>query len=351
MQDALSEVLSGSPSNGEPVNIMIQVRGVEQTIVDFLGPDIDAGFRIAQHADKRKLTIAANLAETLLLYSPQKSIEGLRIVGYRELKGVWNGRPYPIIWFYSDWSKIGDTFYYDDRDKSDIFRDVLDGKTEAVSVLDKIYTDLNRGEEINAIAHAIKETPPEEDNVVSAEINPVKLAEVHCAAVCFRPDGCILIARRPTTKRKFFEFGCGQVRLGQDFHDAIREGYKEDFSAELDFISKNPVNSYVIYGDRKVPGLLFYAELKNPDEVERNFLKSKHTEVRWLVPADVGTLDESEVVPDFAETVRRALKISEQRRKANPARAVQEGPASSAIGRSSTPCTAPARSPTTGRCG
>jgi hypothetical protein len=120
MQDALSEVLSGSPSAGEPDNIKIEVGGAEGGVVDFLGPDIDVGFRIAQYSDKRKLTISANLAQTLFLHSPQKSVEGLRIVGLQELKGVWNGRPYPIIWYYNDWSKIDETFYYDDDHKSPI---------------------------------------------------------------------------------------------------------------------------------------------------------------------------------------------------------------------------------------
>jgi len=109
MQEALSTALSGAVATGGPVNIRIQVPLDSNTNeVDFLGPDIDVGFRIAQFSDKRKLVVSANLANVLMTHSPRTSIDvkNLKIVALERLKGVWNGRPYPIIWYYNDWSKI-----------------------------------------------------------------------------------------------------------------------------------------------------------------------------------------------------------------------------------------------------
>lgn len=316
MQDALSAAIQGSSRTGSAVNIRIQFPlDASRNAVDFLGPDVDVGFRIAQFADKRKLVVSANLANVISTYSPRNSIDiaTLRIVAFERLKGVWNGRPYPIIWYHDDWGKIGDTFYYDDVGQ--IIKHVREVGGKDLSELNKVYSDLNRTHEISTIADAIKSAPADKSGSVEISENPAKLAEVHCAAVCFREDGRVLIGRRPSGKRRLkgvFEFGCGQLKPNQSFEECLRESYREDFGVGLKRISKLPINTYVIGGDRRIPGLLFYAELENPQDVESRFLKAKHTEIRWLDPSKLDQIDDSEYVPDFRTTVANALRAREE---------------------------------------
>jgi hypothetical protein len=65
---------------------------------DFLGPDIDTGFRLGKCTRSGMLVVSVELAE-LLSEAPGdlNPIIGKR-VGWEQLKGVWNDLAYPIIW-------------------------------------------------------------------------------------------------------------------------------------------------------------------------------------------------------------------------------------------------------------
>jgi hypothetical protein len=65
--------------------------------VDFIGPDIDLGFRVAKFARPSMITVPLDLAETLLKAANADRIE-FHLAGREPLKGVFNEWPYPIIW-------------------------------------------------------------------------------------------------------------------------------------------------------------------------------------------------------------------------------------------------------------
>ena len=71
---------------------------VDPSAYDFLGPEIDAGFRISKHSSPDKCAISIQLA-WLLTRSPQTvwNSESFSYVGRDQLKGVINDRPYPIV--------------------------------------------------------------------------------------------------------------------------------------------------------------------------------------------------------------------------------------------------------------
>ena len=312
MQNAIEKSLSGGAEQRNIRNMMIPVLTDEfLENKDFLGPDVDIGFRISKFADKRKLVVSANLVKCLMSRSPRESIalEDFKVVGIKVLKGVWGERPYPIIWYHEDWSRINETFYYDEIDCSDTIKAVINNNVRELPFLTKIYSDLNRQGEIDELITII-EGRSVVFPAVGEVVNRSKLAEVHCAAICFRENGLILLGRRPSTKRKFpgkWEFGCGQVHLGQDFHDCISESYREDFSAEFNYISRMPIQTYIIDGDRKVPGLLFYAEIKNPDDVISRFVSKKHTEIKWFDPSVRHDISESDYIPGFRAAIDAAV--------------------------------------------
>ena len=64
-------------------------------VEDFIGPSIDAGFRVAAAATPSKLVVSVDLA--LLLLAGTDPLE-LYFEGTESLHGVLDGRPYPIIW-------------------------------------------------------------------------------------------------------------------------------------------------------------------------------------------------------------------------------------------------------------
>ena len=82
---------------GFPVrNRKIRLPAIESE--DFLGPDIDTGFRIGKCTQPGMLVVSMKLAELLSETPGEINPVVGKIVGWEELKGVWNDKKYPIVW-------------------------------------------------------------------------------------------------------------------------------------------------------------------------------------------------------------------------------------------------------------
>lgn len=64
---------------------------------DFIGPDLDLGFRVTKFARPASLALSLDLVEALLDSKDAQEVD-LYMVGSEPLKGVMFGRPYPVIW-------------------------------------------------------------------------------------------------------------------------------------------------------------------------------------------------------------------------------------------------------------
>ena len=64
--------------------------------VDYLGPDVDLGFRLISQADRGQVILSLNLAEALASLPERRDIQ-FHYVDRKVLKGVFVGRPYPLI--------------------------------------------------------------------------------------------------------------------------------------------------------------------------------------------------------------------------------------------------------------
>ena len=67
-----------------------------QTYVDYLGPDVDAGFRLAGCVGRGQLIVSSNLVQLLAGMEESEGIQ-FHYVGRKVLKGVYKGRPYPLF--------------------------------------------------------------------------------------------------------------------------------------------------------------------------------------------------------------------------------------------------------------
>ena len=65
--------------------------------LDFIGPDIDLGFRISKFARPGSLVISLDVLE-VVLSAANAERAALYLMGKEPLKGVMFGRPYPIVW-------------------------------------------------------------------------------------------------------------------------------------------------------------------------------------------------------------------------------------------------------------
>ena len=98
--------------------------------LDFIGRDIDEGFRISKFAVKDRVIISPLLAGVISSFKTQmhstqtvseagSSINDIRndnfiITSYQKLKGLWNDRFVPIIMFFGDGSEGLNKFEYDE---------------------------------------------------------------------------------------------------------------------------------------------------------------------------------------------------------------------------------------------
>jgi hypothetical protein len=84
-----------SPNIEVEVPELAQSQGTTQT--DFIGPDIDLGFRITKFASPSAVSVSLDLLE-VVLRAKNRELLDFFLVGRQELKGVLFGRPYPAIW-------------------------------------------------------------------------------------------------------------------------------------------------------------------------------------------------------------------------------------------------------------
>lgn len=74
----------------------------EKYLYDYLGPSIDTGFRVLAESTARYFTLSVEVAWAIAEYqdhgqAPRVRPLPLELTEWRELKGVWNARPYPIF--------------------------------------------------------------------------------------------------------------------------------------------------------------------------------------------------------------------------------------------------------------
>lgn len=147
-----------------------------ETDIDFLGPDIDIGFRLSNYSRRGKLAACSNFAYLLWRKAvnqkktsmPISAIgDHMKIVAYEQLKGIWNDRRYPIIWFDKHWEKTEDMFLYDEEYYSDIVKQIKRGgkQPDHLSYIDKIYRDVGRKHDIERIGAYIDSLPEENPNI------------------------------------------------------------------------------------------------------------------------------------------------------------------------------------------
>lgn len=335
------------------VNIFERYKSQEgYEIFEFLGNDIDTGFRISKETQDGRMVLSYELA--YLVSRKTESLSHLHIITYRRLKGIWRDKLYPVIWyhdpqayldFYKKEFQLQESFTFDACDESDIIKEYYDNReqdrkegvirerkmyTEPHYALDKILMDRGLSEKIKHLQQLIQETTHDPTRYINRE-----LMELHCVAVCFKEDERgvrILAAKRQDTRKKHrgeWEFGCAKAVINKSIAQKIREEYKQDFGIEVEPVldeardNKEPV-PIALYqavhdpqsGDveKKDKGIITLARIVGNFEPEDFRSSDKHEKVEWITEADLPDIESrfEKRVPDFEQTLREAFeKIKE----------------------------------------
>ena len=294
---------------------------------DFFGEDIDQGFRLSKYTSQTKLIVDAKLA--YLMNSNENIIntecdyivkERVKIVGYRKLKGIWDNRIYPIIWYHKEWSSPEKMYLYDEFETNSIVQDLKQNEyaTEDLDTINKIIDELGLCDSCERIVETLNNAKSQ--NKLSKHNNS-NLLEIHFATVCIRTDKKeALIVKRAVGREllpSLWEFGCAKGNKNWSIGRSIKDEYKDDFGIDIDVIVDEktkendpiPITTYEIKKNRKFyKGIIFVAKIiSEPDKIALD--EKKHCEFKWIGESDIDTFDEDITVPNFKLTLRKAFKL------------------------------------------
>lgn len=95
-----SEIEDYYTASGDLLNRFHAGNPASDIIVDYIGPSIDTGFRIASFASSRKMAVSVDVAYMLSMTTFHGELSQIDIFydGYNSLKGVMGGASYPMFW-------------------------------------------------------------------------------------------------------------------------------------------------------------------------------------------------------------------------------------------------------------
>ncbi len=249
--------LVGDRATEETRNIQLQTRAIP--LPDFLGPDIDAGFRIGKRAMRGAVTLTALLAHVIVTANKSQS-RRMRLAGYDQLKGVWDGRPYPCLLYRSDWQDVADEFDYDELMGKQLSE--LDA-ANLETVLAQTGNLQNTSQLLEYFEEATRPSPVARASTTESE--------VHIAAACFDPLKRRVLMRRRRSgkdveKPGLWDFGCAVLTGQRRAPETLTDEYKTKYDVDIS-VGEHPPLSYFSFERRGrfVSGFVFAAQVTNPE--------------------------------------------------------------------------------------
>lgn len=321
-----------------------------QIITEYLGRDIDAGFRLKSYTQDRRLIVSFELA--YLLMDLEKTGE-LFIIDYVRLKGVWNETLYPIIWFHSskiaaavnqDQSKeksqfdFNNSFRYDETDNNEMINkyfqrwrrkkigehfdhedngsySLADEMYEIDTALRKILIDKNLEKKILYMMEILSRDILK--STVGAYACPL---EIHCAVVCCDvEERKVMITHRAkehSTNPEKWEFGCAKLSSDNRLVNTITEYYKNMFGLEIELILDEerqerqpiPIAVYELTSHGSIKkGIIFVAKVNKPLKNETFRAEKSHDRIEWIGEEEIDKFKDN-AVTDFEQTLRTVFR-------------------------------------------
>ncbi len=335
-------------------------------IQEFLGADIDTGFRLKQYTQDRRLVVSLELAYFMIEARKQNGAlarnlgkipeinDVLHILDYVRLKGVWNESLYPVIWYHNEqiYSKVwgldkegtlaefNKSFRYDETENNPIVKNYfcrkayLEGKqTENAcdctmlhkslytvnTALPKIIHDRNLNDKLTYIGNLLKnETPVPRRRWGS---HPV---ELHCAVVCCdagRPRAMV-VQRHSKDDRVpgLWEFGCAKIISEEETTKIATKYYEEKFNIKISLVKDTrrekqpqpyPLALYEITHDSDnniKKGVILVAKIENPPEEFSLIANDRYVKARWITESEMNEILPEQAVDDFHVTLKTVFK-------------------------------------------
>lgn len=309
-----------SKSKSEPIKKMYNnVATIDKTKsewfdndnIDFLGPEIDLGFRLSKFSRRNSITMSVEVAYIIYKYDEQNvAKQKIKIVSLEKLKGIWENRWYPIIWYHNYWDNLD--FEYDEHLDDKLIEKISDPeKLKDLLEVEKILKDTRKIEYVEKLIKDINESEEfEKDNKV---YDKEKLSEIHLVAICINEEQKILLAKRSATKKVLpskWDFGCAQLHVEETISECLQRDYNEDFNINIEASDDTQVYPISIYNfknaqNRIIPGLISVIKANGSIELNGN---SGYSEARWFTKEEALGINALEAVDGFKNNIELAYK-------------------------------------------
>lgn len=301
----------------------------EQPPIEYLGQDMDMGFRLKNYTRQGRLVISFDIA--YILSKSEKCSKNLHVLGYEKLKGIWNDNEYPIIWYdkeASHFENIGDSFKYHNVIKDDFLRKYIESinnsngisvqglpvdiyYTNADIALDKVCSDRNLKNRIDRI-QSIWENNNFRD--VKSLLPENSKLELHCAVVCIdtKQMEAMIIHRKSKETREVWEFGCAKAKNNEKLIQTIENYYRDNYGVEIELCLNDsryekqprPLAIYEIdKGEHMAKGLILVAKIVKRLAFQEN---SGHDERCFIGKGKIDDYSENGIT-DFKNTLNEVF--------------------------------------------
>ncbi|MGM0462365.1 MAG: hypothetical protein ACQEQ4_08110 [Fibrobacterota bacterium] len=304
-------------SDSEEINYLVKSVKNGEIVLDFLGPHIDTGFRLGSFANQGKLVVGARLAALLTAETNTTASaaleKNLRIAAYEKLKGVWNGRRYPIVWYHEFWDRPDKMFLYDEKYTSALAANILENRIAAhtnIGDLQKVFTDLFRQSELTLLCEGMEKHRKNRHEDTDFSIPMERLSELHLVALCINEKKELLVGLNRSEGK--WDFGCSSLQMYTTIETSLKEGYGDDFGIDLLPIDGEfpPIATYSFSMDRErltIPGIMFLARVQKQQVSKDSLDPFVYTDFQWISRSEIYNISPKKSVPGFHRRAEKAF--------------------------------------------
>lgn len=232
--------------------------------VEYIGPDIDTGFRTSSYSMKNRLVISFALASLLRNYyniqkklniSLSKNYEEMflkvNLVTFKALKGVWNELPYPIFMYHGDDTiSFIDSLSEETSDKKNVFDEYLCSMKSRKNISQTGYTSYEEyiidyltkehgyQQKIERIVKIIHK------NYKNTLIDLKPLTKIHSSFLCyFMDEKQLKIILCKNNQEDQWGFGGLEMYYSFGYLREIEEYYDDTYNLNCSFLINNHYHS------------------------------------------------------------------------------------------------------------
>ncbi len=218
---------------------------------DYIGPDIDTGFRTAHFSMSNRMVISFDIACLLMQYQDVLQEQGglvkfdfskrVHLLTCKALKGVWDGQPYPILLYHGDAnvSFIG-SITCAEREKVSIIQEYLAAQEVRQQALLPQYacyqaqmlTQLSHTMQLDGKIQSLMDLMERTGSVSNQEVKD--LSKVCYSAVCYTmQQDAVQFALLKDPETGLWGFGAAEFFYDHQFVAQTEKAYYNNFGLEI----------------------------------------------------------------------------------------------------------------------